>query len=111
MEILDLIKESYETAKDKGWWDDPKPNIPEKIALMHSELSEALEEVRKGMPICDIYNDGGKPEGFTVELADVFIRIADLIGRYGLESVFLEALQEKLAYNRKRPYRHGNKTC
>ena len=36
----------HQNAKAKGWWDDER-NDGEAIALMHSELSEALEVLRK----------------------------------------------------------------
>ena len=42
MEIKELIIKSHDIAKSKGWWDEER-SIPELIALMHSELSEALE--------------------------------------------------------------------
>jgi len=119
MNIKNLIKEAHETAEIKGWWDLPVlrngsivDTIPEKIALMHSELSEALEEYRKGTELFSIYeSEKGKPEGFCVELADVLIRIADLLGYYQLDNTFLEALRLKLAYNKTRSYRHNNKKC
>jgi NTP pyrophosphatase (non-canonical NTP hydrolase) len=105
--IVELINQSYETAKAKGWWELPDFNVGEKIALMHSELSEALECIRNREPDMQIVN--GKPEGMTVELADVIIRICDLAGHMNLP--LEEALRVKLAYNLTRPYRHGNKTC
>ena len=52
-------------------------------------------------------DEKGKPVGFTVELADVIIRIADLCGEFGLD--LESALTTKLSYNQTRPYRHGNK--
>jgi NTP pyrophosphatase (non-canonical NTP hydrolase) len=67
-----------------------------KIALMHSELSEMLEGVRKGT------QDSHLPE-FTseeVELADLLIRALDYAGWRGLN--LGEALQAKLLYNAKR---------
>lgn len=109
--------------------------ITEKLALIHSEISEALEELRKGHdPLKTYYTktvkgefgehvyfhddqqfekvDGVdrpllKPEGFMVELADAVIRIGDLAFLLGgdLEA----AVKEKADYNWTRPYKHGKK--
>jgi len=46
MTIETLVGESNQTAKSKGWWDDPDRNIGEILALIHSEVSEALEVYR-----------------------------------------------------------------
>lgn len=87
----------------KGLWppDIKSRNKGEAIALMHSELSECLEGVRKPGPSDHI------PE-FTFEeeeLADCVVRILDY-GK-GFRLRVAEALIEKLRYNRTRPYRHG----
>ena len=109
MQIEDLIKEAHQTAVEHGWWEEER-NIGECLALMHSEISEALEEYRKGYGIGLCYEGKKhKPEGFTIELADVLIRIFDLCGRHNLP--LEEALQEKMAYNKTRPYRHGGKVA
>jgi len=111
--IAILVDESYRTAKEKGWWDQGDRNIGELIALMHCELSEAMEEYRKdgveGLSTIHINVDGkqGKPGGIATELADVLVRIFDFCGRY--EVPLGEALRLKLAYNRGRSHRHGNK--
>lgn len=105
MNIYDLVKRAHKTATDKGWWDE-QPNIPEKLALIHSEVSEALEAYRDGR-MQTYYRDDGKPEGFAPELADVVIRIMDLCGYLdiGLDAAILE----KMEYNKTRAYRHGGK--
>ena len=105
MDINNLIEKSHNIAISKGWWDKER-EIPELIALIHSELSEALEEYRVSENL-DIRYEKNKPEGFVVELADVLIRIFDLSGKYKID--LKKALETKLKYNETREYRHGNK--
>jgi NTP pyrophosphatase (non-canonical NTP hydrolase) len=107
MEINNLIKLSHKIAIEKGWWDKDR-EIPELIALAHSELSEALEEYRINDDLT-LRFENSKPEGFVVELADVLIRIFDLSGKYKLD--LDEAINEKLKYNKSRKYRHGGKNA
>ena len=77
-----------------------------KIALVHSELSEAVEEAREGR-WTHWTTPTGKPEGFVVELADAVIRIFHIAGLMGLD---LEgAIRAKQLYNEGRPFRHGGK--
>lgn len=105
--INDYVRECHSVSVQKGFYDDVEVNerfIGTQIALMHSELSEALEELRNGITPT-YYRHDGKPEGFTVELADCIIRIFDLCGALGLD--LGQALELKMEYNKKRKYKHG----
>lgn len=85
----------------QGFWSCD--NTGEKIALMHSELSEALEADRKSLSAEHI-------EGFTgveEELADAVIRILDFAGHHNLR--LGEAIAAKMQYNLTRPFMHGKK--
>jgi NTP pyrophosphatase (non-canonical NTP hydrolase) len=79
----------------------------EHIALIHSELSECLEEFRAGHEATEIYyrESDQKPEGVPIELADAVIRCFDMAYVFGID---LEAaIKEKHAFNKTRPYLHG----
>lgn len=123
MNLNDWAREIHANSCAHGWWDEERP-LPEILMLIVSELSEALEEARKGDPMpgrisCMHYYGGNgvactvqserhpKPEGIAVEVIDALIRILDWCGKEGLD---VEALvTEKHKYNKTRPYKHGKK--
>ena len=94
----------HDWSMHKGWWEQER-NFGEMVALMHSELSEALEEWRKGLPVDLVYEEEGKPEGIPVELVDCIIRILDVLGAYQVDVEVV--LAQKMRYNEQRLYRHG----
>ena len=123
-----LRDEIHQNAVEHGWWEEER-SFGDIIALCHSELSEALEEYRKGFEPREIYYkctkdydcslfvstiendcdkcDKNKPEGIPTELTDVIIRILDYCGKEGID--IEEAIRIKHEYNKTRPYKHGGK--
>lgn len=83
-EVLDNIKKSINLI------------IIQKLALIHSEISESLEGLRKDL------KDDHLPEYdmFVVELADALIRILDLAGAFNIP--IGNIMMEKWEYNTKR---------
>ena len=89
MKMTEWAKAIHENAVEHGWWETHR-DIDEVFALIHSELSEALEEARAGRPMMYVYDEyngecienphffgSKKPEGIAVELADAVIRLLD----------------------------------
>ncbi len=128
--LNNLGVEAYNAAKRRGWYESRPLRPLERHALISSEVAEATEAVRDGVPrVCKLVSSSadpsvnvfadltapdfleldGKPEGEFVELADAVIRIADYFGSAGLNLGDIVAL--KMEYNEKRAHRHGGKAC
>lgn len=105
MKLNKFAQAVHANAVKHGWWDEAR-SFGEIISLCHSELSEALEEFRNGMPmaycenpeceikpedkgpnvcgrVCGFRCGTAKPEGIAVELADCIIRVLDYMGKEG----------------------------
>ena len=78
----------------------------EKLALIVTEVTEAIENLRKGGG-----GDDHLPEfdGDIVEMADVIIRAVDYAAAQGKEEDLARALVMKFRYNKERPHKHGKK--
>jgi len=99
MNIKQWQEELHENAVKHGWWEKQEADhIPEKLCLVHAEVSEALEAFRVN-----------NWKLFKEELADIMIRVMDLAENFDIN---LETeIYIKHEYNKKRSYRHGNKRC
>lgn len=106
MKFSELQKEIHLNAKNKGFWETDR-NIPECLCLIHSEVSEALEDYRDNNMVTSLRKTDGKPEGFPTELADVVIRVMDLAESMGID--LANEIIAKHEYNKTRPYRHGKR--
>ena len=108
--VAALVATCHGAAQAAGWWTDlatgadltsrhdekPRRNVGEMLMLVVSEVAEAMEGARKGLP------DDKLPHRpmLEVELADALIRICDMAGGLGMD--LPGAVAEKLEYNARR---------
>lgn len=93
-----LSKEIHDYNVHAGWWPENKEdrNKAELLCLVHSEISEAMEGIRK-----DLMDDKLPHRKMVeVELADALIRIFDMAGAFGYD--LDGAMHEKFEYNKNR---------
>lgn len=123
--IKQLSREIHQNAVNKGFWEE-NYNTAEKLMLIVSEISEALEADRKSYYAdlgnsdlqvieADMLNDEDYKalferkvkNTFEDELADALIRILDLAHKKGINLEW--HIRAKMRYNSLRPYKHGKK--
>jgi len=107
--LNELAKRVHHLAKEKGFWagwysNQYGPHYPRelhlavKLALVHAEVSEALEALRK---------EGVEAHGFREELADILIRVLDIAGAVGMDVD--SEVDSKHEVNVGRPLLHGKR--
>lgn len=113
--LNELRDQAYKIALEHGFKD---ATVGEDFMLMVSEIAEALEDHRKGWTPSEVHYahylppQGGselnKPYGIPSEMADVIIRVLHFCGKHGID--IEKAVEEKMAFNSSRPFKHGGKT-
>lgn len=96
--VNDLVDRAYATAVDKGFWDYNNVHTKNvqlaKLALITSEIGEAVEAVRTV-----------DADNLAEELADICIRVFDLAGALGFD--LEQAILDKMDKNEHRSHMHG----
>lgn len=113
--LNNLCRSAHSSAAEKGFWNVqeliariPKDKheevvdalLGQKLALIHTEISEATESLR----------DGQGTDDFLEELSDVVLRVFDLVGFIDEHSrAFGDILLNKMEKNKTRKPKHGRR--
>jgi hypothetical protein len=107
---------------ENGWWNDRqeieeacshcgidhRPNLAiELLGLCHSELSEAVEAARKH-PV-DKWRVAHEKDTMVREMAGTIVRLMDMAEYFDLP--LAEAIEEEIAHNKTRGFKHGGKAA
>jgi len=106
MKMNELSKELHDTSVSKGFYDDVDMTLfaeqCERLALIHSEVTEVLEALRKSKGSLEVVK----------EISDVLVRTFDFYAALYEAGVVTESLDEVFdsikENNKKRPFLHGN---
>lgn len=99
MTIQEITKLIMAQAKEKGFGTKPEEiNVAEKIALIHSEISEAFEAYR--------HKNIDAKDGFKEELGDAVQRILHLCGIMNIDVE--KSILDKIGYNKNRKWDWDN---
>lgn len=123
-----LATEVHQTAVSKGWWSDLEDVLSQngdnvtvsrelftrmflicKLALISTEVHEAIEELRETKVDWFSRNAKLKPIGFLSEIVDIDIRLNDFIEalKFFHQIDYNNILKIKAKFNKSRPYKHG----
>jgi len=126
--LKEMSEEVYNNCVEKGWDPDPNRTFGDECALLHSEISEALEAYRDWefedvTPPEPLQHSGKcpaswdhrnscigclpKPEGVGSEFADILIRLVHYARVHNIDLEY--EYERKMAYNRTRSFRHGGR--
>lgn len=94
--VFEKMRQEIHDLNVAHGWRDGRVSFGDYIALLHSEVSEMLEEYRN-------HND----EEMKLEYADVLIRLIDMADVFGVN--IIDQYEKKMAINLNRPIRHGGK--
>jgi len=103
----------HDTAVNNGWFDTDTKDVqwvPTQIALIHSELSEALgyyRSMKDVNEIDEVHEGVMELKGFFVEIADAIMRLLVLCEHYNIDIERIMLL--KNSENKLRGYKHGGK--